>query len=1160
MKGSKVVGALVVLTLLAMQAWSGNLRAEEGTNDGRVTLKIQAADPDGGQLFFFWVQKEGRPVKIADPRAARFDKASNKWVSETYFVPTEPDNYVFEVTVKNENGLETTKRFTQEVLPATPLPIAKAGADQKVKVGQKVVLSGQESTASNNRSITKYQWAITLAPEGFTLPPEVNLTSRQFDFIAKAPGKYTFTLKVNDGKNWGEPTSVDIVATRGQILIDPPENSGGKVELPPVPVVGQPAVRPKAIAEVPGAKKGFKIGDTIVLDGSKSIVNEAETPKFFWKQIDDAKSPKVRALTPDIGQPFSAKRTDKLNFPIQSFVAQEGGIYKFVLSIDSASGIIESDPVAFQVVGGAEAEGPATPPGPPVKTGPTARLTASKAEVSVGEEVTLDGSKSSSEDGSKLTFIWAPVPGKKFPDNIRGTDGPVARFSAEREGEYSVMLLVNDGKKQGSSEPVTVRVLAGNKPPVIELEPTQKCNVGEVVAMEAKIRDPQNLPLKIRWTCLEPKSLKIPAEYASEARFRFTPRTPGTYLFQVEAVNEKGLSSVAQTQIGVKDATQVKPTAVITGPESGKVGDKITLSGAQSFSPAKKPLTYKWSDESDGGPKIKDAPPNGKKQDWTFKVTEPGRHVIVLVVNDGTSDSEAGKFAIDVAAAAAPITADKPPVTPAAKGKPTANITGPKTAAAKSEVELSAEGSTGEGALQYYWTQQIEGGPDLALTGNQRRGKILRFIPVKAGTYILTLDVVDQNNQRSETQSFTVEVKGAAAAPPTAAATLLTKDPSAVGKEVRLTAEKSSDAGGAELKYKWKQTAGPQKLVIAPSDNRQEIVVTPSKPGAYELQVTVNNGELESPPAIVAFNVSAGALPQAVIAEIAPPSVGDTVVLDGTGSKSPNGAAGDQLQYFWKQKQPVTDPVRLQVGEDRKSKVQFVVPNEGSYVWELVVNDGNDDSPPAQITFVARPRAKNIPPIAVVERPVIGTEVGVQTVIDASASNDPDKGPEPLTFRWRKGNNELKQSGPVLTFTPPSPGTLKFEVQAYDGKDYSEPVQIMVNVAAAGALPVAVPTVSPNPAPVANRAAAAGAPVKGVIILDGTKSRPVDKNLTYAWRQVGGDNLKLQANALAKDRVGIRIYKPGDYKFELTVSDGENVSLPATVDLKVVEDESAAEK
>jgi len=147
-----------------------------------------------------------------------------------------------------------------------------------------------------------------------------------------------------------------------------------------------------------------------------------------------------------------------------------------------------------------------------------------------------------------------------------------------------------------------------------------------------------------------------------------------------------------------------------------------------------------------------------------------------------------------------------------------------------------------------------------------------------------------------------------------------------------------------------------------------------------------------------------------------------------------------------------------------------------------------------------------------------------------------------------------------MTFTPATPGTVRFEVVAFDGKDYSEPLQIIVNVAAPGTIPVAIPTVKPNPAPVANRNKPPNPanPTEGVIILDGSGSKAAGgKDMTFTWRQVGGDNLKLPAAALAKDRVGIKIYKAGDYKFELIVSDGENNSAPATIELKVIDVESA---
>ena len=1092
------------------------------------------------------------------PRAARFDKTINKYISETYFVPTEPDNYVFEVTVKSEDGQESTKRFVQPVLPATPLPIADPGKNQKLRVGQKVVVSGQDSKAFNDRIITKYEWTKKEAPGDFDLTGEQR-ASRQFDFVPRAPGKYVFELKVFDGKRWGDPASVEVVAT-SPLPLNLELAEPIHVELEPHVRIAPPSVRPKAVASVSDNNgKPFRVGDTIVLDGSKSVANESDPPNFIWKQLDEDKSPRVRALTSDLNRPFSDKRSDKLNYPVQSFIALENGAYKFVLQMVTKDGVIESDPVTFQVGAGGVDVANAANNDPGVRGAgplpPVARLTANKTEVSVGEEVTLDGSKSSCEGGAKLAYIWSPVPGRKFPDNIRGIDGPVARFSAEREGEYSVMLIVDDGRQKAQSDPVTIKVSAADKPPVIDLEPAQKCSVGEVVAMDAKIVDPQKYPLTIRWTCLEPKALKIPPEYSSEARFRFKPREPGTYIFQVEATNSKGLSTVAQTQIGVKDIAPLKPTAIISGPERATQGDKITLSGANSSSPSKKSLTYRWAEESEGGPKIKDLVPSSKKPEWTFKVAEPGRHVVSLVVNDGQLDSDPIRFNIDVVAAATP-----PP-----KAKPVAKISGPKSVPVKTGVALSAENSSGDGPLQYYWNQQVDGAPDLGLSANQRRGNTLSFVPMKPGVYTLTLDVMDATNQRSETETFALEVKGAPATPPAAVATLLTRDPSQTGKEVRLSAEKSSDPGGAPLTYKWKQAKGPQTLVIAPRDTAQEIVVTPLRPGPYELQVIVNNGELDSVPAPVAFTVNAGALPKAEIAEITPPIVGDTVMLDGSRSNSPNGVTGELLQYRWKQIKG--EPLRLLAGEDRKSKIQFTIPAEDVYVWELAVNDGNDWSEPAQITFQSRARTKNAPPVAVVEKQIIATEVGMQTIIDASASNDPDKGPKPLTFRWRKGGREFDNDGPILKIMPQTPGTQTFEVQAFDGKDYSEPVQVTVNVLPAGALPVAVPTVTDiNGAPITPAVAKAADPVKDkdnrdkVIVLDGTKSQPDKKNLIYTWKQIAGTNLKLSPSVLAKDRVGFRIYKAGNYKFELVVSDGENSSLPATIDLKVIEDDAGGDK
>lgn len=86
---------------------------------GGVRLYVKASDPYGGKLLFTWKQIKGTQVEIADPTASKF--VDGKWVSQTYFVAREPGGYEFEVIVKNDDGVETKKKFPIEVLPPTTL-------------------------------------------------------------------------------------------------------------------------------------------------------------------------------------------------------------------------------------------------------------------------------------------------------------------------------------------------------------------------------------------------------------------------------------------------------------------------------------------------------------------------------------------------------------------------------------------------------------------------------------------------------------------------------------------------------------------------------------------------------------------------------------------------------------------------------------------------------------------------------------------------------------------------------------------------------------------------------------------------------------------------------------------------------------------------------
>jgi hypothetical protein len=86
----------------------------EEAQDGRVKLYVRAHDPYDGKLTFKWVQLDGPDAKLINATAAIYDDTKKKWISEPYFIPSKPGTYTFQVSVKNEDGIESRKTFVLE--------------------------------------------------------------------------------------------------------------------------------------------------------------------------------------------------------------------------------------------------------------------------------------------------------------------------------------------------------------------------------------------------------------------------------------------------------------------------------------------------------------------------------------------------------------------------------------------------------------------------------------------------------------------------------------------------------------------------------------------------------------------------------------------------------------------------------------------------------------------------------------------------------------------------------------------------------------------------------------------------------------------------------------------------------------------------------------
>src|SRR5689334_22818719 len=76
---------------------------------------------------------------------------------------------------------------------------------------------------------------------------------------------------------------------------------------------------------------------------------------------------------------------------------------------------------------------------------PSAVIGHIEGTITAGKPVTLDGSKSTDEDGDKLTYAWAikSAPKGSTVTKLEKADTTAPAFTPDLEGDYVVALVVN---------------------------------------------------------------------------------------------------------------------------------------------------------------------------------------------------------------------------------------------------------------------------------------------------------------------------------------------------------------------------------------------------------------------------------------------------------------------------------------------------------------------------------------------------------------------------------------------------------------------------------------------------------------------------------------------------------------------------------------------
>jgi PKD repeat protein len=854
-------------------------------------------------------------------------------------------------------------------------PVAEAGADRRISVGEETVLDAGASTDSDG-TIVDYQWDFG---DGATASGAV------VRHAYASPATYRIKLAVADDSavaNSGDEDSLTIV-----------------VNDPPVPEAGED--RSVAIAEPLAFSGGASIdrdGDIIAYDwdfgdgnsGSGHDVTHAYEKSGTYSvtlrvtddsttdtaSVDDTLS--VRVNEPPVASAgpdqlvtaslvtFDGSRSSDLDDSISrhewdfgdgnsgagaepSHVYAKPGTYDVTLTVTDASGTIRNTAQdTMQVVVNAR---PIADAGPDLIGAP-------------GEKLVLQANRSLDPDGEIADYQW------DFRDGSKAS-GRIVEHAFDKPGSYAVRLTVRDdtGQEQAVDHAETLVVI--NTPPVAEAGADIAAIAGDEVRLSAAGSfDPDGEIVNYRWDFSDSDE---PVEGAEIDR---TFAAPGVYSAQLTVTDDSGAANGLATDT-VEIAINHAPVAD-AGPNIVTDQSTITFDGTRSLDADGDALTYRW-DFGDGG--------QATGPIAAHSYAAGGTYPVLLTVDDGTGLANAtDETAISV-------TINRPPVAVAGENRQVCS---------GDTILLDGSNSTDPdgGVLRYAWD-----------FGDGTTSDIIN--PTKSysigGTYPITLTVTDDSglgNGSNSSQMAVVVDQG-----PVARAG---EDIVACAKtEVEFDGSGSTDVDGVVNSFAWDFGDGgfgggerPRHIFNEPGTYRVFLTIEGEKVGICD---STSTDEIEA-------RIVEG--PVAVIDALAAAPITDAVTFDGSASSM---ADGNIVDWRW------------DFGDGQTANgatVEHRYAEAGTYQVSLTLTS-DSPSPSCQKVSIRHVITVNAPPVA-----DAGTDqqvaVGEEAVFDASASADPDGG---LTaYQWDFGDGATA-SGIEVRHRYRTPGTYTAMLTVRDGAD-----------------------------------------------------------------------------------------------------------------------------
>lgn len=453
--------------------------------------------------------------------------------------------------------------------------------------------------------------------------------------------------------------------------------------------------------------------------------------------------------------------------------------------------------------------------------------------------------------------------------------------------------------------------------------------LGSTIALDGSASyDPDgSTTLNYRWEWVDrPIGSDIALSDPTAVAPTFMPNQIGDYVLELWVTDIYGLVSASDTvSITIFNSS---PVAEAGQDRTVLLGSEVTLDGSGSSDPEGNPLTYSWS--------IVDQPceslatlTNATSFNPSFVPDYPGSYVIELFVRDS--------FGLESLPDMVTITASNNSQ-PVAKAGPDQTVHPGRTAVLDGSASSDPDGDS----LSYSWVLlTAPSGSSATISDTLVCNPTFR--PDLPGSYVIQLAVTDSFGLESQPDNMTISTsnsKPSAEAGQDLAITV-------IGTTVELNGTLSRDPDNDDLTYRWTLLYRPPESTaqLTEADSASPSFVA-DEHGDYLVQLVVSDpwNATDSDVVKVSFN---NVKPVADAESSTSGIVDDLVSLDGTASSDAN---GDALTHRWSL---VSLPPgsRARLADPASAATTFTPDRPGTYIAQLVVNDGFENSNPSTTTI-----------------------------------------------------------------------------------------------------------------------------------------------------------------------------------------------------------------